>query len=514
VILKTELYKKFKSLESYDKYSEEYELFSFNFHKFSTEKYLVVNDTGEFIFLEYKQLKKLISKSLNYFSNDKKLFDELLNKQFIYLKKNKFAIEQKAIKYRTKKQFLYSGPVLHIFVVTIRCQHKCHYCQVTPQGIRSKEHDMTYDILKKSVDMMMQSPSDYLTVEFQGGETLLAFDTVKEIVNYTNELNEEKNKDITFVLATSLVDITVEQLNFIKENNIHLSTSLDGPEDLHNMNRPIKSQNTYLKFKEGFQKSNDFLGQSPSPLLTVSRNSLNRIEDIVQEYLEFNCNSLSLRSLSPYGFAVKTMAKIGYSVEDFIEFFINSLEYIIKLNLNGIYFREDYTSLLLKRILTPYSTGYVDLQSPSGAGVNALVYYYNGEVYPADEARMLAEMGDKSFLLGNVMDDNYNDIYNNKKLEVLVNDSCAESLNGCNDCTYLQYCGCDPLFNYVTQKDHYGHRPTSDFCTRQKAIFKYLFSYIESEDSKVNDIFWSWINNAPELNTAINTKESCDNATT
>ena len=47
--------------------------------------------------------------------------------------------------------------------------------------------------------------------------------------------------------------------------------------------------------------------------------------------------------------------------------------------------------------MTPFSTGFVDLQSPSGAGIAGAIYYYNGDVYPTDEARMLAEMGDQSF---------------------------------------------------------------------------------------------------------------------
>ena len=487
--------KPFKENDFYKSYSDEYELLPFNFHKFDDE-YLATTETGEYIFLNREQLSLFIHKKLNH-TTDEKLFNELIDKQFIYLKRNQFAIQQKAIKYRTKKQFITTGAVLHLFVVTTRCEHKCQYCQITPQDKHAKQYDMSFETARKSVELMMQFPSPAITVEFQGGETLLAFDTVKEIVNYTNELNKTKNKDIVFVLATSLVNITEEQLQFIKENDIHLSTSLDGPEDLHNQNRPIKSQNTYQKFKEGFFKSQEITGKRPSPLLTISKSSLNRIEDIIKEYQSFGCQTVSLRALSPYGFAVKTKSKIGYSVDEYINFYSNSLKYIIELNKSGTYFREDYTTLLLRRILTPYSTGYVDLQSPSGAGISAMVYYYNGEIYPADEARMLSEMGDKSFLLGNVYETSFKELTSHKKLATLVNDSCAESLNECAECSYLQYCGCDPLFNYVTQKDHIGHRPTSDFCKKQKAIFRIIFNYLKENDEETINIFWSWINNTP-----------------
>lgn len=490
-------YKKFKELSFYSDDSKDYKLFPFNVNRLDNEV-IITNDTGEYIICSAKNLNKLVKKELS-LENNNDLFLELLNKQFIYMTQDKEAINRKAVKYRTKKQFLYTGPVLLVFVVTTRCQHKCHYCQITPQGVNAINFDMTEETAKKSVDIAMQTPAKNITIEFQGGETLLAFDTIRFIVTYAKKLNATIGKHIEFVIATSLVDISREQLNFIKEHNLSLSTSLDGPEDLHNMNRPIHSQNTYKKFMEGFNLSKEYMGNTISPLLTLSKNSLSRIEDILDEYQKIGKHSISLRALSPYGFAAKTMSKIGYSEQEYIKFYLKALDYIIDMNLNGTYFREEYATLLLRRILTPYATGYVDLQSPSGAGINALVFYYNGEIYPADEARMLAEMGDRNFLLGNVNDNTYKDIINSPKLQLIIQDSCAESLTNCSECAYLPYCGCDPLFNYVTQKDHYGHRPTSYFCYKQMNIYNYLFSYIKNRDQKVLDIFWAWINNDTEF---------------
>lgn len=498
-------YKSFKELENYES-SFDYKLFYFNFKKHH-DKYLLVNDTGEYIFCSDDELKLLINKQLT-FENNHVFLLELLNKQFIYNTKDKFAIERKSIKYRTKKGFLFTGAVLHLFVVTTRCQHKCLYCQITPQSEKAIEFDMTVDTARKAVEMMMCAPSKIITAEFQGGESLLAFHIIKEIVLYAEELNIKTQKNIQFVIATSLVDVTLEQLEFIKEHDIVLSTSLDGDENLHNGNRPIRSQNTYKKFVEGLELSKSIVGEDKvSPLLTISKSSLSQIETIIDQYLSFGYHSISLRALSPYGFAVKTFNTIGYTVDEFLDFFLESLEYIISLNKKGIYLREDYTTLLLKRILTPFSTGYVDLQSPSGAGVSAVAYHYNGEVYPADEARMLAEMGDKNFCLGSVHDNTYTDIFEAKKLQLIINDSCIESMNGCSDCAYLSYCGADPLFNYVKQGDHYGHRPTSDFCKKQIKIFNYLFDILESDDEETKNIFWSWVNRNPYINKSFVSEE-------
>jgi uncharacterized protein len=67
-------------------------------------------------------------------------------------------------------------------------------------------------------------------------------------------------------------------------------------------------------------------------------------------------------------------------------------------------------SRLLKKMLTNADPGYVDLTSPAGIGIGALVYNYDGDIYASDEGRMLAEMGDRTFRLGNVHDSSYADI--------------------------------------------------------------------------------------------------------
>ena len=59
---------------------------------------------------------------------------------------------------------------------------------------------------------------------------------------------------------------------------------------------------------------------------------------------------------------------------------------IIELNKQGEFFVEDYTRIILTKIITPFSIGYVDLQSPSGAINNAIVFNYDGKVYASDES--------------------------------------------------------------------------------------------------------------------------------
>jgi hypothetical protein len=67
-----------------------------------------------------------------------------------------------------------------------------------------------------------------------------------------------------------------------------------------------------------------------------------------------------------------------------------------------------------------------------------------------------------------------------------------ESLPGCSECAFLPYCGADPVYNWATQGDPVGHRPTSEFCRRQTAMFTYLFDRLRRGDDFVRRLFLAW----------------------
>ena len=75
----------------------------------------------------------------------------------------------------------------------------------------------------------------------------------------------------------------------------------------------------------------------------------------------------------------KARAAIGYSSADFLRFYKTVLDYVIDLNRRGITFPEAFTTMVLNKILTPWPIGFVDLQSPSGAGMGVVVYNYDGD---------------------------------------------------------------------------------------------------------------------------------------
>src|SRR6266508_4531518 len=165
----------------------------------------------------------------------------------------------------------------------------------------------------------------------------------------------------------------------------------------------------------------------------------------------------------------------------------------MKLNRCGVEMTEIYAKIILTKILTPFPTLFTDLQSPAALGIGAVLYNYDGDVYATDEARMLAEMGDKIFRLGNVHQNSYREIFQSNTLRDLIGASVNESLPGCSDCPYQLYCGADPIRHHTTQGDIVGHRPTSEFCEKNMGVINEIFRYIRAGDSNLMRIFWAWV---------------------
>jgi len=470
-----------------------YSLLPFDFARL-TGDYLLVNLSGEFLRLGETDFFSFVQREL---TPQNPCFWDLMAKHFIFFSPEPH-YDLLASKYRTKKAFLEGFTKLHIFVPTIRCNQSCQYCQVSRHGEASGAgSDMSVEVLHKSVDMMLGNPAPMVTMEFQGGEPLLRFDLIKEGVLYTKERNKAVGKSITFVICTNLTLLNDEHLFFFKKHNVQISTSLDGPAELHNKNRPLgMGDKAHVQVCRNIRRVQEALGkQSVSALMTTSRESLKYPKEIVNEYLALDMHSLFIRELNPYGYAVKARKKVGYSIGEFLAFYEEMMNYIIQINREGRTFMEAYTSLVLTKILTPWTVGFVDLQSPAGAGIGVAIYNYDGDVYPSDESRMLAEMGDTTLRMGNVMEDSYENIFFGETMQVIALSTCNEALAGCADCVYHIYCGADPIRNYATQGDCYGHRPSSDFCHKNMGIIKYAFKLIAQaeKDKDLSRILWAWI---------------------
>jgi His-Xaa-Ser system radical SAM maturase HxsB len=484
--------RKFRDPDTYSHSERGYYLLPFKFASIGKDKEVLVSLAGDFVIAPKGTSGALAKREIR---KGDPIYRDLLANFIIADEPRSAAIDLLATRYRTKKSFLDSFTSLHIFVVTLRCNHTCHYCQVSRVTENKIDFDISLIDLTAGVELMFQSPATHLTMEFQGGEPMLAFDRIKFAIELAVEKNVTAQKEITYVICTNATIFSEQILAFCKKHNILISTSLDGPEYLHNSNRKKHSNESYATVVDGINYFREGLGKDRvSALMTASSLSLDHPLEIVDCYLQNGFSSIFLRPISPFGFALRSPKKNHYETERFLAFYETALNYIIDLNLRGTFFSEDFALIVLKKMLTPFPTGYVDLQSPAGLINSVVVFNYDGFVYASDEARMLAENKDYTFRLGHVSQP-YRSLFFGATAKEISHHWSNEALAGCSDCAFQIYCGADPIYNYATQKDLSGYRPTSTYCKKNMSIFKLLLNLIDKRGPEVLPIFRNWLRN-------------------
>ena len=349
---------------------------------------------------------------------------------------------------------------------------------------------MSKDTARKAADIVLSSPQNSISVEFQGGEPLLNFDVIQYIVKYLE--TNKKSKEIQYSIVTNLLLLSENMIQFFKKYSICISTSLDGDGILHNSNRMFANGiGSFDAVIDGIKRLRN-AGINVGAIETTTKNSLSKYKEIVDTYISLNFNTVFLRPLSPLGCAGKKWNEIGYSAEDYVAFYRNAMDYIIQKNKDGYNIQENYTSILLSKILHAFPANYMELRSPCGACTGQMAYYVNGDIFTCDEGRMLYEMGDASFKVGNVFDDDYKGCIKSSVCRTVSLASVLESAPGCCDCAFQPYCGICPVTNKALYNDLLPKMPNDYKCSINKGILSYIFEKIYSGDVETIQILNRW----------------------
>ncbi len=460
----------------------------FNSKKMPDGSFLITNDFGRYAFIDNESYSDLCKNRIN---NANKFYYELVEKGFVIDGGLESFVKQWAAKIQDMKSYCFSGTSLHIFAVTNACNMDCRYCQAHSRD-SSLDGMMDPETGRKAIDVALQSPNKWITFEFQGGEPLLNFDTVKDMVLYSEERNIDKH--IEYTIVTNLTRMTDEMLDFLCSHGVNICTSLDGPQIVHDYNRPYRDRSggSYFDVIDKIRYIQN-KGINVSAIQTTTRKSLKYYKEIVDEYRKLGIHHVFIRPLTPLGLAESSWEDVGYSEEEFLDFYRNIFEYIMELNLQGVKFVETHALYFLKKILQNFSYNYMELRSPCGATLGQLSYYYDGSVYTCDEGRMMSEMNDYSFKLGDVHSNSYSDLVNSPVCKTLCKSSIIEGVPKCNDCVYQPYCGICPIVNYASTNDLYSKNKKDFRCAAYKGIMNTLFEQIRKDDDTINRVFQSWL---------------------
>ncbi len=170
--------------------------------------------------------------------------EELINSNLLFTPESDFAIYQPA------KNPVVKALCLH---VAHDCNLRCGYCFAGTGAFGGSRSLMTESIGKKSIDFLLKASQNrrHVEIDFFGGEPLLNFAVVKELVKYGQEQAQKLDKVIKFTLTTNGVLLNDEIMEFLNENKMSAVLSLDGRPEVNDRMRPFPGgQGSYALIKD------------------------------------------------------------------------------------------------------------------------------------------------------------------------------------------------------------------------------------------------------------------------
>ncbi|MEG1458187.1 MAG: thioether cross-link-forming SCIFF peptide maturase [Acetivibrio sp.] len=123
------------------------------------------------------------------------------------------------------------------------CNLKCRYCFAEEGEYKGHRELMSYEVGKKALDFLIQNSGNRrnLEVDFFGGEPLMNFDVVKQLVVYGREQEKLHNKNFRFTLTTNGVLLDEDNMEFANKEMANVVLSIDGRKEVHDYMRPSRN---------------------------------------------------------------------------------------------------------------------------------------------------------------------------------------------------------------------------------------------------------------------------------
>lgn len=123
------------------------------------------------------------------------------------------------------------------------CNLACKYCFAEEGEYHGRRALMTYDVGKKALDFLIENSGSRvnLEVDFFGGEPLMNWDVVKQLVEYGRSQEEAHNKKFRFTLTTNGVLLNDDIMEFANKEMANVVLSLDGRKEINDENRPFRN---------------------------------------------------------------------------------------------------------------------------------------------------------------------------------------------------------------------------------------------------------------------------------
>lgn len=310
------------------------------------------------------------------------------------------------------------------------CNLKCRYCFAGEGEYHGDRSLMSYEVGQKALDFLVANSGNRvnLEVDFFGGEPLMNWDVVKDLVIYGRSIEAANNKKFRFTLTTNGVLLNEENMAFMNEHMHNVVLSLDGRPEVNDHMRPTANgKGSYDLIMPKFKEFAESRGQENYYLRgTFTHNNLDFAEDVLhmadQGFKQISVEPVVSPADMSYALQEEDIPQL---MEQYEILAMKKLDYAKEgKDFNFFHFMIDLTQgpCVAKRL------------AGCGSGVEYLAVTPEGDLYPCHQY-----VGIDEFLMGNVDTGITNDA---KQSEFKCCNVYAK--DGCTDCWAKFYCsgGC------------------------------------------------------------------------
>ena len=310
------------------------------------------------------------------------------------------------------------------------CNLNCSYCFASQGKYQGDRALMSFEVGKRAFDFLIENSGTRrnLEVDFFGGEPLMNWDVVKQLVAYARSIEKEHNKNFRFTLTTNGMLIDDEVIDFLNKEMSNVVLSLDGRKEVNDhFRRDYAGNGSYDKIVPKFQKLVQAReGKNYYVRGTFTHNNVDFTNDLFH-MADLGFTELSMEPVvcppdDPYALTEEDMPKI------FEQYEILAKE-MLKRKKEGRPFTFYHYMLDLKNGPCIYKriTG-------CGSGTEYMAVTPWGELFPCHQF-----VGDSKYSLGNIYDG-----ITNTEIQDGFRSCNAYAREECKDCWARLYCsgGC------------------------------------------------------------------------
>ena len=291
---------------------------------------------------------------------------------------------------------------LHVvFKVTRSCNLGCAYCSAASEN-REQGPYLTLETGKAIMHRLLGWQIPILNVCFHGGEPLLIFDTLREVITSVTDEARQNGQRLELGVQSNLTLLTDEMASFFSAMGVSLGFSLDGPPEVNDTVRIDRRGNgSYDRVRRGIE----ILKRHESGLgcvCVIHRHNYSRMGQVGQHFLDCGLRGFSVNRLAGLGRGADKLAALGISDEEYLTALQQCYHLMVEEQLR---IRIDPLVDWIRSVLIPSRQGH--LCYPCSAGWRHMGIDHRGNVYPCDRFS-----GDPRWVAGNVLHDELLDIFN------------------------------------------------------------------------------------------------------